>query len=93
MPSQKGSKRSAGQPAARSESPPGGQELVITGEQAIQQAVAEAVGQQTSQAQGEAYEPPCSISGLMAGLSGGMLGYVFGFGEHIMTGSEVAHGL
>ncbi|KAK9818558.1 hypothetical protein WJX74_008533 [Apatococcus lobatus] len=82
MPSHKRTQRSADQPASRAEGPTEGQELVITGEQAVQQALAEAVSQQTPTAQGEAYEPPCSIGGLMAGFTGGMLGYVFGFGGY-----------
>ncbi|KAK9867652.1 hypothetical protein WJX84_007439 [Apatococcus fuscideae] len=76
-PRKKSSKRQSSQSASRVEGDSAGQELVITGEQAIQQAVTEAAGQQISN---EPYEPPCTVGGLMAGLSGGALGYIIGFG-------------
>ncbi|KAK9867651.1 hypothetical protein WJX84_007439 [Apatococcus fuscideae] len=75
-PRKKSSKRQSSQSASRVEGDSAGQELVITGEQAIQQAVTEAAGQQISN---EPYEPPCTVGGLMAGLSGGALGYIIGF--------------
>ena len=82
MPSRKkSSKRQSSQSASRVEGDSARQELVITGEQAIQQAVTEAAGQQISN---EPYEPPCTVGGLMAGLSGGALGYIIGFGEQQM---------
>ncbi|GMH32310.1 hypothetical protein BSKO_00144 [Bryopsis sp. KO-2023] len=33
---------------------------------------------------------PCSVDGIMNGLGGGLLGYVFGFGRHLISTRKVA---